>query len=267
MSAPLHRSAVFATPWDGIHGTALDSGRHFERHWHEVFGVGLLEIGGQRSASGRGIVEACAGQVITSNPGEIHDGRPLGDGPRRWRMLYLEPSRLGGLELTRPVISDARLRGALERLFARLAAWQAARDDVDRLACDEALAAVLAPLAARHSTARPAATSDARVELRRVRERLADLAQPAPSLAELAALAGLSRFQLLRRFEAQQGLPPHAWLLQRRTEAARGLVARGLPLAEAAGAAGFADQSHMTREFARRYGFTPGQLRGALARP
>lgn len=267
MSAPFHRSEVFATPWDGIHGTALDSGRHFERHWHEVFGLGLLEMGAQRSASGRGVVDACAGQLITSNPGEVHDGQPLGDAPRRWRMLYLEPVWLGELALTDPVITDARLRAALERLFARLARWRSARDDVTMLACDEALAALLALLVAGHSTARPVATVDARVDLRVALERLADLAMPAPSLAVLAALAGLSRFQLLRRFEAQLGLPPHAWLLQRRAEEARRLVARGFPLAEAAGAAGFADQSHMTREFARRYGFTPGQLRRALATP
>ena len=51
-----------------------------------------------------------------------------------------------------------------------------------------------------------------------VHARLGDDPLQAPSLAALAAMAGLSRFQLLRHFEAAYGLTPHAWLLQRRTE-------------------------------------------------
>ena len=48
----------------------------------------------------------------------------------------------------------------------------------------------------------------------RVRERLADDPRVAPSLDELAALARLGKFQLLRRFTRAYGLPPHAWQLQ-----------------------------------------------------
>lgn len=73
--APPHHAQVFGSPWAGVYGTHLDSGRHFGRHWHAVFGVGLLEDGAQRSASGRGTVDAFAGDVITTNPGEVHDGQ------------------------------------------------------------------------------------------------------------------------------------------------------------------------------------------------
>ena len=69
------------SPWPGVYGTHLASGRHFGRHWHAVFGVGLLEDGAQRSASGRGAVEAFAGDVITTNPGEVH--ACLADAPRQ----------------------------------------------------------------------------------------------------------------------------------------------------------------------------------------
>ena len=67
--------------------------------------------------SGRGIVDARAGEVITTNPGEVHDGRPLGGASRRWRMIYLDPSVMASMagrpepsaadvRLTRPVIQD-----------------------------------------------------------------------------------------------------------------------------------------------------------------
>jgi AraC-like DNA-binding protein len=38
-------------------------------------------------------------------------------------------------------------------------------------------------------------------------------------------------------------------------------IRRGRPLAVAAVDAGFADQSHLTRQFKRSYGLTPGQWR------
>jgi AraC-like DNA-binding protein len=97
----------------------------------------------------------------------------------------------------------------------------------------------------------------------RVRERLADELLEPPSLAELASMEGLSKYQLLRRFEKTYGVPPHAWLLARRAERARRLIRDGASLALAAASSGFADQSHMTRVFVRHFGFTPGAWRKA----
>lgn len=268
---------VTRSPWPGLYGTWIDSARHYPRHWHGTYGIGVVERGGQRSASGRGPVEAVAGDVITTNPGEVHDGRPLDGQNRRWHMVYLEPAlmdewaaELGapaghGLALVRPVIADTALAASLRRLFARLDTWQAqgASDAAAVLACEEALAQACAPLLTRHATLLPR-TGDGEAEadrqVARARERLADsLAQP-PTLAALAAEAGLSRFQLIRRFRQAYGVPPHAWLVQLRVERARGLVARGAGLAGAAATCGFADQSHMTRAFVHLLGFTPGAL-------
>ncbi len=70
-------------------------------------------------------------------------------------------------------------------------------------------------------------------------------------------MCGLSRYQFLRRFKAVYGLPPHAGLLQQRTEKARQLIRGGARLASAASDYGFADQSHMHRHFVRQFGYTP----------
>jgi AraC-like DNA-binding protein len=80
----------------------------------------------------------------------------------------------------------------------------------------------------------------------------------AVTLADLAGESGMSRFQLLRGFAGATGLTPHAYLVQRRIHLARRLIATGIPLAEAAIASGFADQSHMTRIFTRNHGISPG---------
>ena len=84
------------------------------------------------------------------------------------------------------------------------------------------------------------------------------------TLGELAGASGLSRFQLVRAFGRSIGLTPHAYLVQRRTDLARRLIAGGTKLAEVAAAAGFSDQSHMTRIFVARYGLTPGTYAEAV---
>lgn len=260
-------------PLRGIHSTHTLSGQHFGRHWHEAYGFGILEEGAQRSASGRGRVDAFAGQVITANPGEVHDGAPLGGPTRRWRILSVDTDVFSSIiehgdadaEIVRPVIDDPMLFNVLGRLFRRIESWSARTGNgaAEALACEESLAAAAVLLVARHGSAR-VRTDVPHHDLRRIRDRLADVPCDPPSLAEMAAMTGLSRYQVLRRFEKIYGLPPHAWLLCRRAEHALRLIRGGEALAGAAVASGFADQSHMTRVFVRHHGFTPGAFKAAV---
>lgn len=274
MREPSHVARVLCGPLRGTHCTHTVSGQHFGRHWHDAYGFGILEEGAQRSASGRGSVDAFAGQVITSNPGEVHDGSPLGGPTRQWRILSVDAQVLTSLiehsgalaEITRPVIDDPTLYGVLRRLFRRMERWNAGAGDraAQALACEESLVEASVLLLARHGTVR-LRTDAARHDLRQLRDRLADAPIDALSLAQMAAMTGLSRYQVLRRFEKEYGLPPHAWLLSCRAEHALRLIRRGEALSEAAAASGFADQSHMTRAFVRHYGFTPGAWRKTAA--
>ncbi len=78
-------------------------------------------------------------------------------------------------------------------------------------------------------------------------------------LDELAATAGLSRAQFVRRFRQQYGTSPHQCLIQRRIEIARLKLAYGnyASLANLALELGFADQSHFHRHFSALTGVTP----------
>jgi AraC-like DNA-binding protein/mannose-6-phosphate isomerase-like protein (cupin superfamily) len=82
-------------------------------------------------------------------------------------------------------------------------------------------------------------------------------------LVRLRALrANLSREGFSRRFSQDYGMPPHAFDLVSRLNAARGLLRAGADdLAAIAAETGFADQSHMGRLFHRTFGTTPGRYR------
>ena len=255
-------------PAPGLLTTRLDSDCAFPRHSHDVYGIGRILAGGQRSWSLAGEVEAIAGDLIMVNPGEVHDGTPLDAQGRRWQMLYLAPELVDAVArevlpaaraapLWRPVARDGLLGARLECLLRRLGAGAAV------LACDEAQVALLACLLRQQ-----AGTREARVgtpSIARARQRLDDDPASDPGLAALAAEAGLSRFQLLRAFARELGLTPHAYLVQRRLALARSLIDRGSTIAQAAAESGFADQSHLTRVFTRCLGYTPAAYARARA--
>jgi len=87
------------------------------------------------------------------------------------------------------------------------------------------------------------------------------------SLEALAAAVSLSPGRLMHAFTASIGIPlrPYvAWLKLQR--AAAGIVT-GLPLGDAAHAAGFADAAHMSRTFRTMLGMPPSALRPPALRP
>lgn len=78
------------------------------------------------------------------------------------------------------------------------------------------------------------------------------------SIAEVAAAVGLSTSRLAHAFRARFHLSPGAFGMSLRIDYARRLLFKGVTIPEAAARAGFADQSHLTRNFRRSVGPTPG---------
>jgi AraC family transcriptional regulator len=100
----------------------------------------------------------------------------------------------------------------------------------------------------------------------RAREVIGDLASRAGlEVRDVAGMVGVHPVALARRYRRHFGQTPGGAIRQMRADRASALVARGSDLAGIAADAGYADQSHMTREFVAVYGLTPGQYRTVFA--
>ncbi|MCX4761583.1 AraC family transcriptional regulator [Streptomyces sp. NBC_01275] len=246
--------------------------RHvYAPHAHEEFTVGVC-VGGSEIIDYRGgRIRTGPGSIVVLAPGETHTGGPgTPTEGYAYRALYAAPALLtdgtlgaacGIPHFREPLLDDPELAAALRRAHTDLAACP------DPLEAESRLPWLLTALTQRHSTSRPTsdvALPDAHRLTRAVRDRLADELLAPPSLADLAADFGLSRYQLLRAFRTSTGMPPYAWLAQYRVARARGLLESGLRPAQAAALVGFADQAHLTRWFRRVLGVTPAAYRNSV---
>ena len=193
--------------------------------------------------------------LVTLLPPHVpHDGRAATPAGFRKRVLYLDADVLGpdlvGRAVDAPGIRDAVLRDRISRLHSALGPG-------DELEGQSRLALVRDRLT-QHLVGRPApvAVRDP-VLAARLRSLLDGSVPSGLSLVDAATQLGTSPTHLVRAFTRAYGLPPHRYLTGRRVDLARRLLLDGVPPAEVATAAGFYDQSHLTRHFTRTLGTTP----------
>lgn len=77
------------------------------------------------------------------------------------------------------------------------------------------------------------------------------------SLDQLAEVAQLSKYQLIRKFRSDVGTTPWKYLIRKRIDKARELLEAGMPPGQTAVETGFHDQSHLNRAFREETGTTP----------
>lgn len=95
-------------------------------------------------------------------------------------------------------------------------------------------------------------------KLRRVEEFINENLDADLSLAEIAEIADLSQFHFARTFRQTTGLTPQQYLMRRRIERAKELLAKNdLPIVEISLRTGFKNQSHFTTLFRKFTKFTP----------
>jgi len=82
------------------------------------------------------------------------------------------------------------------------------------------------------------------------------------TLAEMAAVCGLSSYHFVRAFSRTFGMPPHQYVLDLRLDFAERLLAdKRLTIADIAHLSGFSSQSHFTTVMKKYRHVTPLQAR------
>ena len=232
-------------------------------HSHDYFVIAVIEEGRQSFRLGQQRYYTAAGGMVFLNPGDSHTGEPLLAGAFRYRAMYPRPAQVqrvaasAGLGPRLPLFNhprqdDPRLAAAFRRLHRTLSAAH------DPLHAESAFVSTLGSLLRAFANQAPRHPERPAPIDRAVEYLDANYDKPV-SLDQLAKLVALSRFHFLRSFHAQVGMPPHAYLENRRIAAAQRLIALGEPLAAIAAQLGFSSQSHFTRRFKQTIGVTPGR--------
>ena len=197
-------------------------------------------------------------------PSELHENDYAAGA--RCLLVKIEPAALYRLGEHSPVLSSpGEVAGLASSWLAnRLYREFAAEDDVAPLAMEGVLLEILAESA---RAIGEGSAAHAPAWLRRVREALEDTYLQAPSLADLAAIAGVHPVHLSREFRKHYQSTIGEFIRKRRIEhACRMLSSSETPLSEIALACGFSDQSHFCAMFMGHTGLTPAKFRDMSAR-
>ena len=243
----------------------------FPNHFHEHYVIGFIERG-KRSLKVRGSCHLItAGDLLLFNPGENHacesqDGQPLD-----YRCINIEPTIMA--KAAREIFGEARQMQFLQPLVFHCELIEELRElhtmilRAERgVRKEEKFYFLLEQLLRDYAEAAEQDSGEPlRAEIKAVCEFLASHATEQISLDQLGAVAGLSKYHLLRAFTRETGITPYSYLETIRIDRAKTQLKQGVTPAEAALCAGFSDQSHFTNAFKRFIGLTPGQYRRVFA--
>jgi AraC-like DNA-binding protein len=252
----LHR-APHASGLDRIE--AYFAGFAFDPHRHDTYAIGRTLLGVQSFHYRGGMTHGLPGTTMVIHPDEVHDGRAGSEEGFKYRMIYVEPALiqqiLGGQPL--PFIKNGLSTDP--RLFAATDVLLRSMDSpLDPLEQEDALFDLAHALNNVAGVPAPGAPFDYRAA-ERARAFMHSALDQNITLEQLATHSERDRWSLSRDFRLLFGTSPYRYLTMRRLDLVRALLIQGQPLANAALMAGFADQSHMTRQFRKTYGLPPAR--------
>ncbi|POX41108.1 AraC family transcriptional regulator [Streptomyces sp. Ru73] len=244
------------------------TGHAYPLHTHGAWTLLIVDDGMVRYDLDRHEHGALRTGVTLLPPHVPHNGSPITPDGFRKRVLYLDPEAAGlgeeyiGLAVDAPVLADAALRDRIHRLHDALVLPGEELESESRLA-------FIAERLRRHLERRggPAAPAAAPGLAHALRDLLDARLAEGLTLREASGLLHAHPAHLVRAFSREFAISPHQYLTARRVDAARRLLLDGMAPRDAAVAAGFHDQPHLTRHFKRVLGVPPGRFTGRCPAP
>ncbi|MBB1487133.1 AraC family transcriptional regulator [Oceanospirillum sediminis] len=256
---------------------AFFNGQGYSPHRHDTYAIGMT-LAGIHNFHYRGQMRhSLPGSSIVIFPDEEHDGEAGTPQGFHYRIAYIDPARIrnilsacnnqaGNTDLPfmpHGISDDLVLQRAISELLGNV------ETPHDPLQEDDALFDLTQALIRVSDSQRPDNTNKTRVinlkAARIAREYIHSCARQMITLDELEAICDQDRWNLSRDFRILFGTSPYRYQTMRRLGNARSEIQAGASLSDAAYAAGFTDQSHMSHHFKRAYGLTPARWRRILA--
>jgi AraC-like DNA-binding protein/quercetin dioxygenase-like cupin family protein len=240
---------------------AFFQGHGYEPHRHDTYAIGITLAGVQRFHYRKEARTSLPGQTMVIHPDELHDGKAGTAAGFLYRIAYIEPAVLQQILGNAPlpyiddgVSKDPSLYHATRRLLSDIAVRHSP------LERDHHLMNVANALQSLSRLTHQPHRGDRR-SAHLAREYIHDNLDKVVTLDELARITGRDRWNLCRDFRSCFATSPYRYLTMRRLDLVRRLISNGRSLAESSAIAGFADQSHMTRQFVNTYGISPARWR------
>lgn len=253
---------MLADLWE-VDGAAGATGEYVSPHARLFVVLNSAEEGTIALSDCMGSASSATGRLSYIPPGL----RTWSNAARETRLrhldLHVDLAHLAprfGLGPDEACFTQPRLMFENERILAlaRLLADECAEPSRHDLYCDGIATAMLAELFAIGPRPQDRRGHLSPRRLRLATQYLSDRCYQTIRLEEAARLVDLSPSYFSAAFKLSTGLTPHQWQMQLRIERIKTMLAKGaVSLSEAADAAGFADQAHMTRVFKRHAGMTP----------
>jgi AraC-like DNA-binding protein len=238
----------------------------YPRHSHDYYSLSLIERGRQTFTHQGTKLSTPPGGLILINPGAVHTGEAADVHGFELRSFYPSVSLMetAVFELTGrralPFFKEVRVDHPWAT-HSILSLHRAILDGAGLLECESRILWTMAQLIRRYADIGPQKGNPGKEKraIEQVRQYIDEHFAESVTLNALAQHVSLSPYYLLRVFRAEVGMPPYAYLENVRIRHTQRLIKAGKRLAEVAAEVGFSSQSHMTRQFRKIIGVTPGQ--------
>ena len=237
----------------------------FPNHFHEYYVIGFIE-GGKRHLWCKGKeYDTSAGDLILFNPRDNHYCAPVNGELLDYRAVNIKPEVMS--RAVKEITGEAYMPYFTETVVYKSDIAQSVQDlyravlnDAPLLEKEENLFFLLDQIL------REYASDFESADVLRPNRQIQSLCQYMEehfaenvTLDELLSMTDFGKSYLLRSFTRQSGVSPYRYLQTIRLDKAKRFLEEGIAPIDAAGMAGFSDQSHFTHFFKEFIGLTPKQ--------
>jgi AraC-like DNA-binding protein len=237
----------------------------YTKHWHDELTIGIILDGieGIDYRSDKLIVGK--GDIIALNPSEVHTGFTCNYEGWSSRMFYFDMDFIstilqeinysGKPFIENPIIFDEDLYISLKNLHFSF------ETNCFKISHDILLVSIIHRLFTEYGSKKlhsNSFTCDSYNNFK-MREYLTNNYSRDISLLDLCNLTGMSKYNIIKSFKQEFNITPHQYMIITRINKAKFLIEKNMDITEASLKCGFYDLSHMSRNFKKVFGVSPGK--------